>query len=255
MTNFQRFSTKEIPFDILDKFGISQEMFDDLPQSVIERVQQGRTTPVLPVTIVNVEGKTVQAQARISLVRLPDGTVDVCFAPRWDNVDLSDFNEEQKQKLMLGQVTTATIPGKGNCYIQFDEAVSQVMVVPVSIINQNFSLMTHSIDFSDNELQQLKEGSVVELNNNDDTVSIGVDLFELTGIRIANGDTMTWYEDFKADRLPKYNFGIFGCWIADNDNCLTYVREDDYTEEILKEMERAGKQNATREQMNQLKYN
>ena len=83
----ERFTQKEIPYDILMKFGLSQIMIDDLPENVTKRFLSGRTTPVLPIVMENAEGETVQSHARISLVRLSDGTVDVCFAPQWEDED------------------------------------------------------------------------------------------------------------------------------------------------------------------------
>ena len=253
MTSYERFTRQEIPYGILEKFGLTQEMMEDLPNNVTERFLSGRATPVLPVITENAEGETVQSHARISLVRLPDGTVDVCFAPKWVDEDLKDFTQEQQEKLRLGEVTTAMMPGKGRCFVQFDDTISQVMAVPVEIINQNISLLTRSFTISDDAKARLQDGGIVELEINNQILSAGIDLNELTGIRVANGDIMAWQEDAKADRLPKYNFGIYGCWLADDENVLSYVKEKDYTEEMDRELTRAGNQNAAREQMKQMK--
>ncbi len=251
--NHECFTQKEIPYDILTKFGLTQIMIDDLPENVTRRFLSGRTTPVLPIVTENVEGETVQSHARISLVRLTDGSVDVCFAPQWTDEDLKSFTPEQQEKLKLGEVTLAEMPGKGRCFIQFDEAISQVMAVPESIIAQNISLLTRSFAVSDDEKEQLENGGIIELEINHNILSVGIDLNEDTGIRVVNGDILSWQEDSKANRLPKYNFGIYGCWLADEENVLSYVAEDDFTEEMNKEMERKGSQRAAAEQLRQMK--
>ena len=214
MANLEKFTQQEIPYGILQKFGLTQEMIDDLPGNVMRRFLSSRPTPVLPVVTENTEGQKVKSFARISLVRLADGTVDVCFAPQWEDEDLSKFTPEQQEILKNGGVTTAMMPGKGRCFVQFDDTINQVMAVPVTIINQNISILTRTF-----------------------------------GVRIADGDIITWQEDAKADRLPRYNFGIFGCWLADDDNVLSYVAEDDFGPELLAEQKRAGAANAAQAQM------
>lgn len=260
--NYERFTQQEIPYDILMKFGLTQKMIDDLPENVTKRFLAGQTTPVLPILMENVEGQKVMSHARISLVRLKDGTVDVCFAPQWMDEDLKAFTQEQQEKLRLGEVTLADMPEKGQCYIQYDDAISQVMAVPVGVIDHNISILTHSFYITDEKKKKLQDGDIIELQINDNNltardeiISIGVDLNEITGIRIAFGDERVWKEDAKADRLPKYNFGIYGCWIADDENVLSYIAEEDYTDEIEQEMARKGSQRAAQEQLQQMKRN
>lgn len=251
--NYERFTQQEIPYDILTKFGLTQEMIDDLPENVTNRFLSGRTTPVLPIIVENVEGQKVVSHARISLVRLNNGSVDVCFAPQWMDEDLKAFSQEQQEKLRRGEVTIANMPDKGQCYIQFDDTISQVMAVPVSVIEHNISILTRSYYIPEDDKAKLQNGDIIELEINNNILSAGVDLNEITGIRIANGDLISWKEDAKADRLPKYNFGLYGCWIADDENVLSYVAEENYSEEIIKEMERKGSQRAAEEQMKQMK--
>lgn len=251
--NYERFTRQEIPYDVLQKFGLTQMMIDDLPENVTKRFLAGRTTPVLPIITENAEGETVQSHARISLVRLNDGNVDVCFAPQWVDEDLQAFNKEQQDKLILGEVIVTDMPGKGRCFIQYDDAISQVMAVPVDLINQNISLLARSFTLSEDAREKLENGGIIELEINQNILSAGIDLNEITGIRVANGDIYTWQEDAKADRLPKYNFGIYGCWIADDENVLSYVAEDDFTDEINRELARKGSQQAAGERMRQMK--
>lgn len=253
MTNYERFTEQEIPYGILQRFGLSQEMIDDLPQNVMQRFLSSRATPLLPITTENAEGEKVRSFARISLVRMEDGTIDIFFIPRWTDKNLNEFTEEQQQKLMKGEVTTAFIPKKGTCYIQFDEDISQVMMVPENIIKHNISILTRSFELDDASRITLEEGGVLEMTEKEQTASAGIDLKEMTGIRIANGNKEVWQQDAKADRLPKYNFGNFGCWIADDENILSYVFEDDFTPEMIEEQKRQMSMNAASAKMSQMK--
>ena len=253
MANYERFTPQEIPYEILERFGLTREMIDDLPQNVMQRLLSARTTPVLPIITENVEGLKIRSFARFYLVRLDDGTVDVCFVPQWVDEDLEAFSIDQQEKLKRGEVTIADMKGQGRCFVQFDETIKQVMAVPVSIICQNISILTRSFNLSTAEKELLEDGGIVEMEINHQIASAGIDLNEMTGIRIAEGDTLAWKQDAKADSLPKYNFGLFGCWVADDDNVLTYVAEDDYSPELVEEQKRTQTMHAAEAQLKQLK--
>ena len=253
MAKIEHFTAEEIPYEILAKFGLTHEMIDDLPQNVMLRLLSSRTTPVLPIITENAEGQLIQSFARISLVRLADDTIDVCFAPKWVDEDLEEFSIAQQELLKAGNVTVADMNGKGRCFVQFDEAINQVMAVPESIICQNISILTRSFNLSTADKELLEDGGIVEMEINHQIASAGIDLNEMTGIRIAEGDTLAWKQDAKANSLPKYNFGLFGCWIADEDNTLSYVAEEDYDEKLLSEQKRAQSMHAAEAQLRQLK--
>ena len=38
----------------------------------------------------------------------------------------------------------------------------------------------------------------------------------------------------------KYTFGVYGCWVMGDDGNLSYVNEDDYTDEMWNEQKKAG---------------
>ena len=43
----------------------------------------------------------------------------------------------------------------------------------------------------------------------------------------------------EAKRVDKYNFGAFGCWMADDNGDLNYVHEEDYSE-LWQEQKKMG---------------
>ena len=81
MAYYEKFSEQEIPYGTLEKFGLTQTMVEDLPQSIMNRLLESRWTPVLPIITEDEYGEKHKAAARIKLVRKTDGSVDVCFAP------------------------------------------------------------------------------------------------------------------------------------------------------------------------------
>ena len=87
-----------------------------------------------------------------------------------------------------------------------------------------------------------------------ETFSIGIDLNDDMGIRISKGSMMAWREESEVERLPHYNFGLYGCWMADDLGNLSYIPEDDYTDEMGAEQLRAGRQHAAAAQMSSIAH-
>ena len=91
------FDENEMPYGILERFGLTQEMIEDLPTDILQNILNGRHSPVLPVHIIADDGEEVKARTRFCLVRTPESNVDVLFFPKLDEYDLKVFNEQQKQ--------------------------------------------------------------------------------------------------------------------------------------------------------------
>ena len=244
MSRLERFKEQDIPYDDLAKFGLTQEMIDDLPQSVMIRLLSSRETPLLPLKTKTVDGDDVISFARISLIRTSDGSVNAVFIPRWESNDLSEYTPEQQKMLKSGMVMV-----KDNNYIQFDDAIQQVISIPKDIIRQNLNILASEISLSRANYTKLMNGEVVQLGGKKETCSIGIDRNDNMGIRISKGSMMAWKEETEVEKLPHYNFGLYGCWLSDDLGNLSYVPEEEYTDEMGAEQLRAGRQRAAAAQM------
>ena len=58
------FEFEEIPFSTLARFGLTQEMIEDLPMHVLDDIYNGRHSPVLPVRVTDEHGETVESRTR-----------------------------------------------------------------------------------------------------------------------------------------------------------------------------------------------
>ena len=229
----ERFTEQEIPVEKLSNFGITKEMIEDLPVQVKERLLAGRETPLMPIITENVDGEKVMSQARFSLIRVNNGTVDFLFSPRWKANDLEEFTPSQKRTLKAGKVTIGDVEGKGLCFLQFDDSIQQVMSVPVGVIRQNISILQQELNLPENITKDVAKGEVVEITDDKGNItSLGVDLEQVTGLRAANGNIQTWEKEAGIISLPKYSFGMYGCWVTDENNNMSYVTEDNMTEEM-----------------------
>ena len=57
-----KFKEDEVPYAILEQFGLTQEMIEDLPADVYTDILNGRLSPVLPISVKDKKGRPVSAQ-------------------------------------------------------------------------------------------------------------------------------------------------------------------------------------------------
>ena len=88
-------------------------------------------------------------------------------------------------------------------------------------------------------MQKLQNGEILSIIEDDEEISIGIDLNSNTGIRLAAGNEQVWRREAKRE-WDKYNFGVFGCWTMDENGNLDYIHEEDYSEEIWNEQKKQG---------------
>jgi hypothetical protein len=91
------------------------------------------------------------------------------------------------------------------------------------------------------ELTCLQKGLPISVIDGEEVHTVGIDLMDKSGIRIAQGDERKWREEQNRS-VDKYNFGLNGCWMADDEGNLDYVPEESYTEELWEEMRKRNNQ-------------
>lgn len=249
MAKIEKFNETDIPYGILGQFGMTQEMIEDLPLPVMKNLLAGKLTPVIALKIrrkIEEEIEEYMTYARFCLVREDNGSVDVQFVPVWSYNNLEGYTDEEKQDLLDGKVMIHDVPGKGVCYIQYDNDVNQVMAVPVMILSNNIKNLANKIGLTEEQVKDIHNCQIVEIDGGGEPVSIGIDLKaeEVGCLRPADGDAELWREEGKEINLNKYNFGVYGCWIVDELQNLKYMPEEEYSQEMLDEMKRRAEQNA-----------
>ena len=241
--NQSQFTEEEIPYHILNRFGLTREMIEDLPEGIGQRLRDGRTTPVLPIKVIADNGDTILAAARLSLHRNSDGQVRVMFYPRLEKIDLSRFPEAQRKPIAGGETVISEISlpdGKrAPAFYQIDPDTNQVMAVPVAVVDNNIRVIADELRLTPAEVNCLRNGKLLTTQYQDKLWTIGVSLREQPGIRVVTGDEEAWREDDQRD-YGKFNFGLNGCWISNDEGGLDYVPEDEYTEELWDEMKKRG---------------
>lgn len=243
--NQNQFKEEEIPYHILNRFGLTQEMMEDLPEGVSKRLREGGLTPVLPIKVTDENGDTIQSAARLSLFRNSQDEVRVMFYPRLDKADLSRFPEGQQKLLDKGEpiVAEKTMPdgNKTMAFFQIDPETNQLMSVPVAVVDNNLKILAEELHLTQPEINCIRNGKLLTTAVQEDRWTVGVTLREKQLLRVVSGDEEAWREDDRRD-YGKFNFGLNGCWIADDQGGLDYVPEDEYSEDLWDEMKKRGNQ-------------
>ena len=241
-----KFNEDEVPYTILEEFGLNQEMIEDLPVDVFRDILNGRLSPVLPIKVIDPEGNTISARSRFKLVRDSEDNADVVFHPRLVRCELDRYSSREQEALRSGKAIVSHAPNDDStkCFVQIDAETNQVIFVPTPVIGRNISHLMDVFELSSGEIQSIQDGEIVCINADDEDVSMGIDLTEKSGIRLVLGTREKWLRDKGESTMDRYSFGIYGCWVKDREGNLDYIHEQDYTDEIWAEQEKAIARNS-----------
>lgn len=229
----ERFELGELPYPTLARFGLTQEMIEDLPMRVLEDIGHGRYSPVLPVRVTDESGELIESRTRFAFIRMDNGQVDVVFYPALKSSPLERYDEAQQKQLLDGKAIIADVEmadGRhSKAFVQIDEGTKQVMYVPTPIIGRNLQVLAEELHLGAMEVNGMQHGDPLTLVVDNEPVTVGIDLHAKTGIRFCSGDGQQWRGQSKRE-WDKYTFGCYGCWVMDGDGNLDYVPEEEYTE-------------------------
>lgn len=260
--NVNNINNSEIPYYVLETFGLTRNMIDDLPMDVLSKILSGQRSPVLPVEVDGVNGEKICSKARFSLVYADDGKVDVVFHPVFEPIgekicmvtrDLATGKEQLKmmdtcavysdtvmEGLKAGRVVmdyiTADDGRKVKSFLQLDPETNEVLAVPTAVIGRNLQTLVGEFGLTVAETNCIQNGEILTIAQDEEQVSVGLDLNSATGLRFEKGDEKRWKEG-GVRQWNKYSVGVFGCWMMENGD-LSYIPEEEYTEEIWDEIEK-----------------
>ena len=242
----EQFEFNELPYPTLARFGLTQEMIEDLPLRILKEIGKGGYSPVLPMRVTNENGEVIESRSRFAFIRMDSGEADVVFYPTLKSSPLECYNEEQQKQLLDGKSIIADVAmadGRhSKAFVQIDEETKQVMYVPTPIIARNLKVLAEVMHFGTVEVNGMQHGEPLTVAVDGEPVKVGIDLHKKTGIRFCARDAQKWKEQPKRE-WDKYTFGCYGCWVMDDDGNLDYVPEEEYTEELWNEQKKSGERN------------
>ena len=254
MTN-KKFHRDEYPFDVLGEFGLTENMIYDLPDYIHDRIEMGGMSPLLPISIKQPFGFT-HCYAKFCLVNVEDG-VDVMFAPKLKEIDLSNFLKQEREMLLAGKVIVSEVEEavtmengaeekeKIKAFVQIDKETNSVVYTPTQIIGRNLRTITNEFDLSDEVIRGFWKGELVTIETIGEaekpaSITIGIDLLSDNGVVLVPGDATQWNKIIHK-AMPEYTFGNDGCWV-NRHGMLSYVPEEDFTQDILLALEKQAQQ-------------
>lgn len=244
------YKLEQFPFETLEEYGLTREMIEDLPDHVLDTIINGGRSPLLPITVRTMEGySNLYAKFRVLDTTDDSGKLDIIFYPKLNEAPIHQFTDEQQKMLLDGKVIetdmTHKIDGtdqtcKERCYVQLDRDTNHVFYVATPIIARNLIAVDNTLGIPFLDFQKILEGDVVAIDE-PEYVAIGIDLFTDTGVLVCAGDEESW-KKIVGKRMPKYSFGLEGCWINEK-GFLRYVKEEDFDLDIIEARHRLKTQN------------
>lgn len=257
-----KINSAEIPYKVLETFGLTRNMIDDLPMDVLSQILSGQRSPVLPIEVTGENGEKVCSKAKFSLVYTENGQVDVVFHPVFQPMGekicmVTRDSSTGDEKLVVVDTRTmysdAVVEGlnsgrvmmdymisddgrKVKAFLQLDPETNEVLAVPTAVIGRNLHTLVDEFNLTVAETNCIQNGEVLTIVQGEDSFSVGLDLNAPTGLRFERGGEKRWKEG-GARQWNKYSVGVFGCWMME-DGELSYINEEEYTEEIWDEIER-----------------
>ena len=121
----EQFEFNELPYPTLARFGLTQEMIEDLPLRILKEIGKGGYSPVLPMRVTNENGEVIESRSRFAFIRMDSGEVDVVFYPTLKSSPLECYNEEQQKQLLDGKSIIADVAmadgRRSKAFVQIDE--------------------------------------------------------------------------------------------------------------------------------------
>lgn len=229
----------KFPYEVLESFGLTQSMIDDLPENILETIYSGGRSPLLPIVIKTDEGELhTHAKFRLIPPTFNEEEYGLIFYPKLKEVQLDMFTDEEKKLLNDGRALLTTIDFSSledesirseECYVQIDPDTNHVFYVHTPVIGRNLRGVDGFLELSPDVLDKISKGEVVTIEE-PEIITIGIDLFTPTGVFVCQGDEQNWSK-VKDKSMPQYSFGIEGCWVNDSKG-LHYVKEEDYDADI-----------------------
>ena len=197
MANNSKFLKEDIPYEKMEKLGLSRRDVLRLPRDVLEPLMSGRATPLIMTRYRADNGKTIEMPMKLQLVR--DGK---------DGVSLMTYQVRRElepghllQKFVQLDPETRSLMLRSKTSVMIAEGLREVEKVK-------------DIELGANQKQAVIEGKPVELAVGDQKVTVGVDLREPQGFRVVNGDMNEWERQMKI-RYDLEHEGFMGYVMTD----------------------------------------
>ena len=223
MTNKKAFLEEEIPYDKLEKLGISRRAFLSMPKDLVDPIINGKVSPILKAHIKAKNGKTMEIPMKIQLSRDDDGSIKLLTYQRTKQIQ-NDFEltPRELERVKNGEVIRKELEEDGIRKMKFIQLDCETnALIPKSVARVRIAEKLRDmekikdIELGANQKQAAQEGKSIQLNVGDQPVTVGVDLREPQGFKVVNGDMEEW------NRQKKIKYDL------EHEGYMGYVQTDE----------------------------
>ena len=239
--NNANFLEIEIPFDKLEKIGISLRSLMSMPQEVKDPFMAGRITPLLMSRYRGANGRVVRIPMKLQLLRDEDGSVTLMTYQVRKKLarDSVRLNDKEKHQLYDGETLRKDVRENGKkqrMYVQLDHETNSLILRNAASVKVAERLRemekVKDIELGTNQKQAVMEGKPIELSVGDQKVTVGVDLREPQGFKVVNGDMREWERQMRIKYDHEHD-GFMGYVLTDENRweyqrvveCLSHKQE------------------------------
>ena len=214
MIGKSKFLEEEIPYEKLEKIGITRKGVLSMPKEIIEPLVNGQVTPLIMTRYKADNGKVIEMPMKLQLERGEKG-----------DVRLMTYQVQVKNgKAVRKEVNEDGV--RKQKYIQLDQETKSLILKDAAAVRITEKLREmekiKDIGLGENQKQAAIEGKPIELSVGDQKVTVGVDLREPQGFKVVNGDMQEWERQMKI-RYDNEHEGFMG-YVQTDENRWEYQK-------------------------------
>lgn len=208
---------EELPYQKLEKIGLSKADILALPRPVLDPLLSGCVTPILMATIEKTNGDRVEVPLKLQVTRDKNNQLNIVAYPIRKEI-LNDLNLSRNdvERLQNGQVIRKEM-NENNVrtyrFFQLDRETQSVMHKDANSLRLGDRIKEieklGNIELGLNQKKAIHEGKPIELQVGDKAVTVGVDLKQTNGFRHLQGDMQAWQRS-KEMEYDLANPGVMG---------------------------------------------
>ncbi len=163
----------ELPYEKLERLGITKVQADNMPLDYKDRLMKGELTPLIAVTLTNENGQKVEIPVKLQLENRPDGKIGITVYPVRNEISKDTRNtyslsHAEEAELLNGNIIVKTHEKDGikiERYLQMDPQTKCVITRTPEDVRMLERLMTvekvNDIELGLQQKQQAKEGKPI----------------------------------------------------------------------------------------------
>ena len=223
MISKSAFLEEEIPYQKLEKLGISRKSLLNMPKEMIEPLVNGSVTPLVMARYEATNNKVLEIPMKLQLVRGDDGRVNLMTYQVRKEIDRESvrLSDHELQKIKAGEAIRKEVREDGirkQKYVQLDPETKSLILKDSHTVKISEKLREmekiNDIELGTNQKQAAMEGKPIELAVGDQKVTVGVDLKEPQGFKVVGGDMKEWERQMKI-RYDHEHEGFMGYVMTD----------------------------------------